>query len=138
VSNPPLLTVARVRHQIEPSARQMAGVVAGLARPADVRANGIDLAGRRHTDLADQGGATIAFTLHVREPRVDERRGNPLELGLALQSEARPLLGERATGAAAPAKRFVVDRAHAFPARIPGAPAANAERPPAPFPRKPR
>src|SRR6185436_11165316 len=65
--------------QSEPLPRHQAGIVAGLARAANIRSDAVNCAGGGDADLAHQGGAAIAVAPHAAE------------IGVVLQGEARPL-----------------------------------------------
>jgi len=77
-----------------------AGVIAGLAGAADIRAAFIDAAGCRLADLTDQGRASVADTAHARACLIDEFGRNPIEIGVVFHREARPVPGVGAARAA--------------------------------------
>jgi hypothetical protein len=70
--------------------RNLAGIIADLARAADIRANGIDRARGCLTHAPAQRQAAVALAMHTREAFRDKSCGDQRERRLGFQGEARP------------------------------------------------
>src|SRR5262249_41916753 len=79
------------------TARHLAGLVAWLAFPADLRPDVVDGARGGHADLAHKGRAAVAMAPHAAPAVIDQIARNAVESGIALQREARPFAGKRTT-----------------------------------------
>jgi hypothetical protein len=77
--------------EIEMPSRRQAGVIAGQTGFADVGPHGVDRARRRNADLTDKGRTAIAMASHAALCVIDIGGGNPIEIGVSFQREARPL-----------------------------------------------
>lgn len=91
--------------QSESVARHPAGIVARLARAANLRPDIVDRARRGHADVAHQRGAAIAVAVHAPEVMVREHAWDAVELAVILGREPGPVAGIGAAGAAALAVR---------------------------------
>ena len=91
--------------EAEKASRLLAGLIARQAHSANLRPEGINRARRRHADLTDQSGAAISFATHATVIVIDEESRNPIELGIALRREPRPIRRKRTARAASPARR---------------------------------
>ena len=89
--------------EAEKASRLLAGLIARQAHSANLRPERINRARRRHADLTDQSGAAISFATHATVIVIDEESRNPIELGIALRREPRPIRRKRTARAATPA-----------------------------------
>ena len=71
--------------------RLLAGLIARQAHSANLGPERINRARRRHADLTDQSGAAISFATHATVVVIDEESWNPIELGVVLRREPRPI-----------------------------------------------
>jgi hypothetical protein len=97
------------RRSTSSEAEKASGLLAGLitrqAHSANLRPERINRARRRRADLTDQSGAAISFATHATVVVIDEESRNPIELGIALRREPRPIRRKRTARAASPAYR---------------------------------
>ena len=97
--------------EAEKAPRLLAGLITRQAHSANLRPERINRARRRHADLTDQSGAAISFATHATVVVIDEESWNPIELGIALRREPRPIRRKRTARAASPACRpLVIER----------------------------
>jgi hypothetical protein len=93
--------------EAEKAPRLLAGLIARQAHSANLRPERINRARRRHADL-DQSGAAISFATHAAVVVIDEESWNPIELGIVLRREPRPIRRKRTARTASPAYRHAV------------------------------
>jgi hypothetical protein len=94
--------------EAEKAPRLLAGPIARQAHSANLRPERINRARRRYADLPDQRGAAISFATHATVVVIDEESWNPIELGIALRREPRPIRRKRTARTASPAYRHLV------------------------------
>jgi hypothetical protein len=110
--------------EVEKAPRLLAGLIARQAHSANLRPERINRARRRHADLTDQSGAAISFAAHAIVVVIDEETWNPIELGIALRREPRPIRRKRTARTASPAYRHpIIERVNGIEHHRPKHPA---------------
>jgi hypothetical protein len=87
--------------------RKLAGFIARFTSTANLGPLTVDRAGRRHADLTNQCGATIAVALHASELMVGKRAGDAIEIAVVLGRKSGPVVRKRT----ASAQRFCLRKA---------------------------
>jgi hypothetical protein len=79
--------------------RKLAGFIARFTSTANLGPLTVNRAGRRHADLTNQCGATIAVALHASKMTVGKRAGDAIEIAIVLGRKSGPVVRKRTASA---------------------------------------